>query len=219
MEWGDGTWDHITEYNQPQVKHKYSQPGTYTLKMNGKLEGFGFGWCSDREFEKKRYTTRFQITDISQWGCVELSPNGHQFSGCAQLLISAVDKPNLSNVTSLEYAFAGSGISTANMRAWDTSNITSLSGCFQFAENFRGDVSGWDTSQVTDMNNTCSHADRFDCDLSQWNTSRVTSMAQMFSCTLQFNGDVSSWDVSKVKRFERMFSRAAAFNGNHNNLS
>ena len=74
VDWGDGSSDTITSWNQAEVTHTYAFSGTYTVKISGTIEGFRFNNGGDRT----------KIIDISQWGILKLGNNGTYFSGCSQ---------------------------------------------------------------------------------------------------------------------------------------
>ena len=40
--WGDGTNDTITSWDQAEVTHTYTSPGTYTVAITGSIEGWQF---------------------------------------------------------------------------------------------------------------------------------------------------------------------------------
>jgi len=70
---------------------------------------------------------RLNIKEIKQWGTNQWSSFEDAFYGAENLIYSATDNPNLTNVTNMQ-----------NM--------------FQNATNFNGDLNGWNTQNVT---NTC----------------------------------------------------------------
>ena len=102
VDWGDGKSDQINSFDQAETSHEYNQAGRYVVQLNGVVNGFSFGDTTGR----RRPSCR-QIVDISQWGCLGLSPQGHQFIGCVNLNCSAQDAPNLTSVTSFERMFEG----------------------------------------------------------------------------------------------------------------
>ena len=39
VDWGDGTTDEITSFDDPQKTHTYAEPGEYTVIISGSMEG------------------------------------------------------------------------------------------------------------------------------------------------------------------------------------
>lgn len=205
-----------------------------------------------------------RITDISQWGDVNWSTMSMAFYNASNLQVSATDMPNLSgltditaiftnctftgpanigswdvsHVTNMSFALAGTSNFNIDITGWDTSNVTNMYGMFMSAYAFTQNVSSWNTSKVTDMAWMFSYnsiynqpvnfdtsnvttmegmfygATAFNNDISTFNTSKVTDMSQMFSSTWVFNQDISGWDVSKVTKMYGMFLMTKVFNQN-----
>jgi surface protein len=229
VDWGDGTTNIITSYNQPEITHTYLSGGTYEVKIMGTIEGwsFNYGYASDK------------IINILEWGPLRLGNSGFNFYGCIYLDLSSVtDVLNLSGITNLSYMFneCFSLTTINNVELWDVSNVTDMSGMFMFTNMvYNQDISGWDVSNVTDMSgmfvfttsipdisswdvssvNSMSgmfaYASSFNQDISGWDVSNVTDMGGVFLNT-PFNQDISSWDVSNVTNMEYMFNAAGAFN-------
>ena len=178
VDWGDGTSNHITSFDQAEVKHVYPEKkGTYVVQLDGLVDGFTFSAPNLPSCLNE------QIIDISQWGCVILEKhNGRQFNGCLNLKASASDVPDLTGMT----------------------NMTLM---FGYACAFNGDVSRWDTSSVTSMYRMFRNAYEFNGDVSQWNTSNVVDMSRMFLHASKFDryDDLLNWDVSKMKGFSKQY--------------
>jgi surface protein len=212
----------------------FPSAGTYRVKISGALREIKFAG-DDR--------TRYKIKDIEQWGDIEWLSFEDAFHGCVGLGdISAIDAPDLSNVSDVSfmfynaYSFNGdlsawdmSGVSNmmwmfasassfnSDISNWDVSNVTTIRYMFSSARNFNSDISGWDVSNVTDMKGTFSGATSFNFDISSWDVSNVTDMGEMFNETNTFNQDLGSWDVSNVTDMGQMFRKAESFNGNISN--
>ena len=56
--WGDGSYDEITVYNQPEITHEYNTSGIYNIKIIGQISGWGFV----NQFDS------FKITSIDSLG-------------------------------------------------------------------------------------------------------------------------------------------------------
>jgi surface protein len=234
VDWGDGTNSTITSYYLPDVTHTYATAGTFTITIDGVIQGFRFNNTGDK----------LKIIEISQWGKLKLGNSGHYFFGTHNLNITATDMPDLSGTSDMSYAFSSSGISTVpgmnewdvsgvtdmsymfatNMDGtpdtghfnqpignWDVSNVTNMGGMFVFAPSFNQPIGNWDVSSVTNMGAMFYAASSFNQPLGDWDVSRVVSMGSMFSST-GFNQPIGNWDVSNVENMDSMFTWATLFN-------
>ena len=201
VDWGDGTSDTITAWNDPARTHTYPAAGRYTVTITGKIRGWSFG------------STNRKLVEVSSWGPLAFGATDRQFLGATNLTITATDAPDLSQTTSLDFAFSGANaLGTPDLTSWDTSTITSMHGVFQNARNFNGDVSNWNTAAVTDMSRMFQGATAFNGNISGWNTAAVTNMSAMFQGATVFNGDISGWNTAAVTNMVFMFLGAEAFN-------
>ncbi|MDH5645582.1 MAG: BspA family leucine-rich repeat surface protein, partial [Candidatus Heimdallarchaeota archaeon] len=205
VDWGDGTTDTITSYNQAETTHTYyNAPGVYDVTINGLLDGWSFNNGGDRR----------KILEISQWGNMSLGYGSQAFAGAINLNLTATDAPDLSNTQSLSFTFLDcrSLGSTGNMDSWDVSGVTNMGGTFYGAWSFNQPIGNWDTSQVTTMQTMFLHAQSFNQPIDNWNVSKVTDMSWMFSNAYSFNQSLNNWGVSSVTKMDFMFSSAIVFN-------
>ena len=202
VDWGDGNSSYVTAYDQANVTHTYASEGSYDLSISGTITGWRFNNVGDK----------LKLTDISNWGSLNLGNSNGYFFGCQNFNATATDALDLTGTTDMSYAFLGAYVFNYNTSAWDVSNITKMTGMFFNAYHFNQDISSWDVSIVTDMENMFRGAHDFNQDISSWDVSQVTIMSYMFSSAVVFNQDISSWDVSKVTNMEGMFFGAEVFN-------
>jgi surface protein len=210
----------------------YSTPGTYSVVIDGTFPQVYFGLRFDR----------LKLLEVQQWGDNPWRQMYGAFMGAENFHISAVDAPDLSNVTSMSSMFNSAGSLTSDIGHWDVSNVTDMSNLF-WCGCLSTDISAWDMSNVTNtyrmfggatINYPLDHWDvssvtnmremffgarSFNQDLSSWDTSNVTDMSGMFTEASVFNQDISGWDTSKVTRMDEMFQYAYAFNQNLANLN
>jgi surface protein len=228
VNWGDGTSDVITVWNQAQTTHTYSSPGRYTVIVTGTLQGWRFNNTGDR----------LKLLEIRQWGTgFRLgNTNGH-FYGCSNLVLLGVrDVLNLTGVTSFESIFRNCNnlTSIGNSRRWDTSNITNMSFAFDMAGAagiFNSDISTWDTSKVTTFRATFQSQPEFNSDISTkevtvdgrtyiaWDTLNVTEFHFMLNAgntsvrnNGKFNQPIGNWNTSKATNMTVMFQNQFEFN-------
>lgn len=213
VNWGDGTSDSITQYNDPAAIHIYDKAGVYEVTISGKLQGWQFGeWPIQHFNDILEHASK--IVEIKNWGCFGFGDTAMQFACCQNLIITARDKPDLTGTASLAGCFymCLSLEKVPEISEWDVSNITSMMSMFWKAYKFNDDLSGWDTSGITNMSKMFDSAESFNQDISGWDTSNVTDMSSMFYFARHFNQDISGWDTSNVTDMKDMFSRALDFN-------
>ena len=123
VDWGDGTGDTITAYDQAEVTHTYGPSGTggiYTITITGTIEGWSFGVGSNGVSAQK-------ITSITNIGQLKLGNEGFYFAGC-------------SNLTTIGGTFDLTGTTNFNSMFDSCTLLTSVNG-----------ISGWDVSSVVNM--------------------------------------------------------------------
>jgi len=208
VNWGDGSFDNITSYNQAEVTHTYLSQGIYEIKIYNIIKGIGF------TFEN---TDSLKLLDISQWGNLNVGNDGGYFAYCKNFDSTATDALNLTGTTNLESMFMGAYSFNGNINNWDTSQVTDMGALFSFATNFNQPLDNWDTSNVTDMHRMFNGADvdgyrtKFNQSLNAWNISKVTDISMMFSDTESFNHPLDNWDTSNVISMFNLFDGALAF--------
>jgi len=200
--WGDGTTSTVTAYDQAEVTHTYLSGGTYTIILDGTINGWKFNNTGDK----------LKITNISNWGNLLVSNDGNQFYGCQNMTCTATDTLDVSNVTDMTGMFNNCQIFNGYINNWNVSNVTTMiimfSGCWKFDRN----LNLWDVSNVTNMSQMFFACYVFTSDLSSWNVSNVTDMIQIVSYCTVFNSDLSSWNVSNVINMSSMFQECSIFN-------
>ncbi|MFX0100522.1 MAG: DUF2341 domain-containing protein [Candidatus Hodarchaeota archaeon] len=202
VNWGDGTFDTITSWNQSEVTHTYASPGIYTIKIAGMIIGWCFNYTGDK----------LKIYDILQWGHLRLGNTGSYFDGCNNLDSSASDAPDLTGTTNLTRMFFGASSLNGNINDWDVSNVTLMTRMFAFATSFNQDIGEWNTSSVTNMDAMFYNATSFNQSINNWDVSKVTSMVSIFALANSFNQDIGNWTVSSVTTMRYMLADAILFN-------
>jgi surface protein len=234
VDWGDGTQDTITVWNQAERTHTYATAGTYTITIKGVCRGFQFAFGGDRR----------KLLDISQYGILNLSTDS-AFWGCTNFNATATDAPiisttsfnrmfescvnfngnvgnwNTSNVTSMQQTFQGASIFNQYIGNWNTSNVTNMTWMFGEAREFDQNIGGWDVSNVTTMN--AANAGMFfginmkfnnggSPLINNWNISKIINLSQMFRGCFRFNQPIGNWNTSNVTNMGEMFSGCTLFN-------
>jgi len=206
VNWGDGSSDHITQYQSANAKHKFLSPGTYEVRITGTF----IGW--------RLNIYDLHLVEISQWGNFFMGDTkGGQFAGSRNIIITASDVPFLSNnkgkfTTDLHDAFSDATRLSNGLKNWDVSKVENMAGMFYSTDAFNEDLSSWNVSNATDMSEMFRNAKVFNQPIGKWNVSSVTNMNGMFRDTKVFNQPIGEWNVSKVTDMADMFSNALVFN-------
>jgi hypothetical protein len=176
--------------------------GIYTLEVKRK-ETNGFNRIAFSNSGDK-----LKITDIKQWGSVDWSNFVNSFVNCSNLLATATDAPNLSNLNNLSAMFQNCIIAEPNTENWDVSNVINISSMFFNAKNANPDTTNWNVSSVTNMRDMFRRADIANPDTTNWDVSSVTNMLRMFETATAANPNMRNWDVSNVTNMGNMLSGA-----------
>lgn len=214
VDWGDGTQDTITSWNQAETLHTYASAGIYTLTIDGTI----LEWSFFESIIDFGVSDSIKLTSISSWGSLQFGVLANSnFNGCVNLdLTSVSDLPNLSNTITLDNCFSDCNSLTNINRSneWDTSNVNIMIATFANSNNFNSDISSWNTSNVNDMNGMFLNATSFNQNIGVWDVGNVTAMQGMFNGATVFNQDIGGWNVSSVNDMSSMFFSAINFNQN-----
>ena len=203
VDWGDGSSNTITSYNQSEVTHTFPSAGTYTVTITGTINGFSFEGTWDPIYDRNK------IISITNWGPVHLGnftgfDYAFYFNRCSNLNLNAVsDVLNTSSITNMEgmLRYCTSLTSVNNINSWDVSNVIYMSQMFDNSPLFNSDISSWDVGNVNNMANMFSYAAAFNQNIGSWDVSNVQYLYAMFSYATAFNQNLGSWNVSNVLYF------------------
>jgi len=205
----EGDYDVVAKQNGTQVAifNDLSNQQTITLPSSGVyvLEVIP---KEVNGFNRIRFNSRgdkLKITDVKQWGNIVWSSFSRSFFGCENMLVTATDVPNLSNVISMYAMFASASSANPDTTNWDVSSVTSMNSMFSRASSANPNTSNWDVSSVTDMYAMFYNASSANPDTSNWDVSSVTDMSFMFYFASSANPDTTNWDVSSVTNMSFMF--------------
>lgn len=219
VDWGDGSTNKITSWNQAETTHTYATAGVYQMIITGTIYGFRFNNTGDR----------LKLLSIQKWGTAfRLGATDSHFSGCENLQLNQVeDVLDLTNTTSFANIFLNCHSLTTinNVNGWNTSSIASMTSTFSNAINFNDNIGAWNMSNVTGMTNM------FNCTIltrgvfnnggsdtiKNWNTSKNTSLQATFQGQKLFNQEIGTWDVSKVTTMLGLFNIVGGYTGVFNN--
>lgn len=205
VDFGDGT---ILSNQTGNVSHSYSTAGIYTVSLTGT-----FGHI---RFATLNANLKSKLKTVEQWGINQWINMERAFTGCSNLIINAIDAPDLSQVTDMTHMFSGTTSFNQSINHWNVSNITNMTQTFFQAVSFDQPLNNWDVSNVITMKGMFSQINEFNQPLDNWDVSNVTDMSHMFNYSLSFNQSINNWNVSNVTDMSYMFDSASSFNQNLN---
>ncbi|MEE4330844.1 MAG: BspA family leucine-rich repeat surface protein [Wenzhouxiangella sp.] len=94
---------------------------------------------------------RRKILSVEQWGDIQWTSMINAFASAENLVVNAVDAPDLSQVTSMAGMFRNVGLLNSDLSHWDVSNITTMDSAFENASAFDRNLGSWAIGNVTDM--------------------------------------------------------------------
>ncbi|WP_226294254.1 BspA family leucine-rich repeat surface protein [Aquimarina algicola] len=191
VDWGDGTVQQVTSFDDPDAIHTYASPGKKTVIITGTLRGFSF-------FEGSGVSSSL-LTNVSQWGTVLLGNSLGHFINCTNLTgFTATDIPDVSEIGSFERMFNNASSFTGGISNWDVSNVEVMTNMFAGATEFNEDISGWNVSKVIATISMFANAISFNQDISGWDVSSLLFVDGMFFNASSFNQDLSGWATDNV---------------------
>lgn len=198
----------------------FPEPGNYKVEMTPATgPGTPFSAISFGGPDANGIADSLKLTGVTQWGDISWSNMIRAFYHCSNLVITATDIPDLSNVetTSQMFYYCTAIATIPNIASWDVSNVTTMSYMFSNASNFNDNINSWDVGQVVSMYDMFDGATSFNQPLNNWDVSNVTNMSYMFLNAVNFNQPLNNWDVQNVINLIGTFYGATAFNQNINN--
>jgi surface protein len=182
VDWGDGSSDTITVFNQAETTHTYASSGTYTVSITGDLSGWRFDQGGDCR----------KMLEIVHWGVLNITTN-RIFGGCINMICTASDAP-LITTTNLQLLFADCLLFNGNISNWDVSNVAILDRMFIAATAFNQDIGSWDVSSVTNMQGMFQSATSFNQDIGSWDVSNVTNFTNFMANKTAANYSAANLD-------------------------
>ena len=198
VDWGDGNVDSGVSGD---ITHTYESPGIYTVTITGQFPRIYF---NDSELTYRKGDSQ-KIISVQQWGDNPWTSMEYAFALCSNLKLNAIDVPNLSRLTNLNYMFYSCYNLTgaSSISNWDVSQVTTMYSLFSNTR-FNKDISSWDVSKVWNFGYMFSSCE-FNQDINEWNVGNAQHMAGMFVGS-QFNQNLSKWNVGKVRDMSLMFT-------------
>jgi surface protein len=205
INWGDGTSEtHTTAGFKTKT---YANPGVYIVQISGTMTTLSYGGGGSTTDNKAK------LVRCLSFGSVGLTSLTSGLRNCVNLVQCPASLPTTSNVTNLDFAFAGcTSFNDSRIATWNTAAVTSMDRTFIGATAFNQNIGSWNTAAVTNMFGMFDGATAFNQNIDSWNTAAVTSMRDMFRSASAFNQPIGSWNTANVTTMQDMFNGASAFN-------
>ena len=197
VDWGDGTKDKITVYNQAEVTHTYSVIGTYTIKIYGDLIGWRFYDGGDK----------LKLLTIEKFGCLRINETEGSFFGCSNLVVNANDEFKISGIKRLSYLFRTCLALNQDIKM-DTSLVERMYGMYYGCSSFNK-VLNYNTSNLNNaeyMFGATSYNQPIN-----FNTENLQNWSRMFINNSAFNQDISNLSLKSATSMTLMLSGATAW--------
>jgi len=207
VDWGDGTTDTITSYNQAETLHTYDTSGTYEIKIVNEVRGWKFNNAGDK----------LKMLGVTEWGGFNFTEHS-TFYGATRFICSATDIPTIST-TDMQATFALCGLFNGDVTNWDVSAVTNFSSIFSGNANFIGTgLDTWDVSSVTDFTFTFIFCTVMNADLSGWNTSSGINLEAMLLGATSFDQNIGAWDINQVTNLTNILNGGQLSTSNYDLL-
>ena len=198
VDWGDGSPEESYTLNPGVntahfIEYTYSSPGIYTVQIRGDFPRIYFNNAGDKE----------KILSVESWGEIVWDEMEFAFYGASNLVINALDSPDLTNVTSLYSMFRDAASMNSSLNQWDVSGIENLAEMFYGASSFNQNLDNWDTGNVDKMASMFRDAASFDRDIGMWDVSNVLQMENMLDGSAisveNYDDILSGWAAQTVQ--------------------
>lgn len=197
VDWGDGTSDVITTWDQAELIHAYASSGTYQVSIDGSFSGIQF---YNRDSKK--------LMSLDNWGSHVFTTMSYAFYKCENIIANYTDTPNTTGVQDFSQMFDNCHMFNGAVE-FDTSSAIDMYGMFNNCFVFNQPVN-FDTSNVTRMQIMFNNNWVFNQPVN-FDTSKVTSTTFMFASARKFNQPIN-WNAPLLTNTTSMFFSALEFN-------
>jgi len=195
IDWGDGSTNTITSWNQAQTTHTYATSGVYEVTItSGMLRGWSFGGSGDRN----------KLIEVYDWSVWDFNVAG-AFRGCNNLISSATSVPTITG-TALNNMFQNTSNFNGPLNGWNVSGVQNFQQMFLSASIFNQPLNNWVVSSATNMNGMFGGITAFDQNIGGWNISNVTNFNNFMSdktpstfSTTNLNAIYNGWSLLTVQ--------------------
>ncbi len=167
----------------------YVTPGVYTIRISDNA-GDKTGFHRINSFD---HLDANKIINLKQWGTGIWSSMNAAFISTNNMVVTATDIPDLSNVTSMSSMFSLAGLANPDVSSWNTSNVNNMVGIFHNAFSAIPDMSNWDITGVTVPSSMESLLTNITLPTSLYDATLVNFDGQAVASGIFFNGGNSKY--------------------------
>ncbi|RUA31268.1 MAG: hypothetical protein DSY77_13210, partial [Bacteroidetes bacterium] len=142
----------------------FPNPGEYRVKISGNFRSIRFANSGDKN----------KLLSVDSWGDIAWEIMESAFYGCQNLKLKATNSPDLSLVKDMSYAFKETNIKGNALEKWNVSSVTSFTDMFNGASNFNQSLSTWDLSSAENLegmlDNTSLSTSNYVATLNAWSS-------------------------------------------------
>lgn len=153
--------------NTGNLTYTFNLAGTYTIYFGD----------TDGTFKLNNSDTNNLnlLVEISSWGnMIWPTDMSYAFANSPNLVVTASELPNFSNVINMDYMFSNSSFNTT-VSNWNVSQVTTMQGMFKNATSFNQPLTSWDTEAVVNFNEMFSGASAFNQNISDLDYKSMTN--------------------------------------------
>ena len=115
VDWGDGSSDIITAWNQAEKTHVYADAGNYTVTLSGVAQSWKFANAGDKD----------KITSVVNFGNMGWTSLVSAFYGCSKM--TSFSGGATDTVTSMALMFYNAqALTSLDLSSFDTSSVTNM---------------------------------------------------------------------------------------------
>ena len=168
VDWGDGSSDVITSWNQVDLVHSYTSSGTYQVTLDGSFDSLKF-YQNDS----------LKLMSIDNWGTNKWQTGAGSFRTCVNMIGTYTDNPDFTEIISMNTMFYGCTNFDRGLTV-DIPLSDSLQQTFGLCDALNSDITITNSSNVLTTFQMFAHADLFNANVSISDTQNVTNMDRMF---------------------------------------
>ena len=186
VDWGDGTSNTITAWNQAETTKTYAVPGIYTVQITGNIRGWRFANAGDRN----------KIIEVRQCGCLVLLGNGNnKFRNFNNLVWTATDRlMTTSNRFTSMFHFAT--LANPDISRWDFSGFTLMDWLF-YGTSFNRPIDALANARIVNIGGAFGLSP-FNQPVNMLRMQDCVDISFMFFANSTFNHSCGAWDIRSV---------------------
>ena len=204
IDWGDGTQDTITDFNDTAKNHVYATAGTYSPHIEGLMEGWSFREVAD---------STLMVTSVDAFSLQGMQYLEGAFQNSANLLYFDGTGLDVSAIDNLEWFFNEANLleTAVGFETWDVSNCNRFHAMFRSTSIRELSLAGWQTAIDTLFTHVFSGSDFLETlDLTGFSSVNIIDFNSAFYQTGQ---DSPSGMINAIGLDEFNMSNCANFTG------